>query len=99
MTTIEERAEEFGKQGCGEKCIFICEEWKDKDGVCSRLASRTALYKSIATEQKAIDHSEEHLNWIIKQYHSWMYHNWHTPIGRHCTFKEWIDKVMEEELI
>lgn len=55
MKTIEERAEEFGKRGCGENCIFICEEWKDKNGVCRRLASRVALYKSIATEQRAID--------------------------------------------
>lgn len=54
MKTIDERAEEYGRQGCGENCIFICEDWKDKNGVCSRLASRTALYKSIATEQEAI---------------------------------------------
>lgn len=55
MKTIEERAEEYGKQGCGENCIRICEEWTDENGVCSRLASRAAFYKSIATEQKAID--------------------------------------------
>lgn len=55
MKTIKERAEEFGKQGCGENCIFVCEDWKDENGVCGRLASRVRLYKSIATEQKAID--------------------------------------------
>lgn len=48
-----------------------------------------------ATDQKAIDHSEEHLNWIINQYRRWVHHNWHTPIGSHCTFKEWVDKAME----
>ena len=49
-----------------------------------------------ATEQEAIDHSEEHLNWIIKQYHLWSYEMCHCDNNECCTFKEWIDKAMEE---
>ena len=48
-------------------------------------------------ERKAIDHSEEHLNWIIKQYHLWSYEMCHCDNNECCTFKEWIDKAMEKE--
>lgn len=43
-------------------------------------------------EQKAIDHSEEHLNWIIKQHEEWS--SMFNP--NNISFKEWIDKAMEE---
>lgn len=52
-------------------------------------------YKEGATEQEAIDHSDEHLNWIIKQYHLWSYEMCHCDNNECCTFKEWIDKAME----
>lgn len=52
--------------------------------------------KNGATEQKAIDHSEEHLNWIIKQHYLWSYEMCHCDNNECCTFKEWIDKAMEE---
>lgn len=53
-------------------------------------------YKIGATEQKVIDHSEEHLEWIIKQHNAWKYEMWHCDVANKCTFKEWIDKHMEE---
>lgn len=55
-------------------------------------------YKDGATEQEAIDHSEEHLNWIIKQYHLWSYEMCHCDNNECCTFKEWIAKAKEGEL-
>lgn len=53
--------------------------------------------RKVANEQKAIDHSEEHLAWIIKQYYKWAYEIHHCDNNEQCTFKEWIDKKIEEE--
>lgn len=64
---IEERAEKYGKQGCGENCIFVCKDWEDKNGICIRLSNRIELYKSIAAEQKAID---------IDKACEWLMQNW-----------------------
>lgn len=48
-------------------------------------------------EQKAEDHSEEHLNWILWQHHLWSYEMCHNPNIESLTFKEWIDKKLKEE--
>lgn len=48
-------------------------------------------------EQKAEDHSEEHLNWILWQHHLWVYEMCHNSNIETLTFKEWIDKKLKEE--
>lgn len=53
-------------------------------------------YKAGATDQKAIDHSEEHLNWIIKQHYLWSYEMCQCDNNECCTFKGWIDKAIGE---
>lgn len=88
MKKIKERAEEYNPLlGHDDGCKRIC-EYDFEDLVDSYMAG--------ATEQKAIDHSEEHLNWIIKQHHLWSYEMCHCDNNECCTFKEWIDKAMEE---
>ena len=59
-------------------------------------SSYTVGYKEGATEQRQIDHSEEHLEWIIKEHSKWMYEQWHCDNNERCTFKKWIDDAMEE---
>lgn len=54
-------------------------------------------YVQGATEQERIDHSAEHLAWIIKQYNNWQYEMWHCDVNEQCTFKEWIDEKMNKE--
>lgn len=85
MNTIEERA----------KAIRNEDIRKYEDLAFKASGTFEFGYMVGATEQKAIDHSEEHLNWIIKQYHLWSYEMCHCDNNECCTFKEWIDKAME----
>lgn len=47
-------------------------------------------YKDGATEQKAIDHSDGHLHWIVGEWFKWKDDN------GFFTFEQWIGKAMEE---
>lgn len=83
METIEERI------GLCSHCL------NDTDRYCHKECSLYSKYQG-ATEQKTIDHSEEHLNWIIKQHYLWSYEMCHCDNNECCTFKEWIDKAIKE---
>ena len=48
-------------------------------------------YIAGATEQKAIDHSEEHLAWITQEFLKWRESN-----NPKVSFGEWINVSMEE---
>lgn len=87
MATIEERA------------VFACDSIPYDVYIHSSVDCEDSFkdgYINGAAEQRAIDHSEEHLNWIIKQYHLWSYEMCHCDNNECYTFKEWIDKAMEE---
>ncbi|MBQ0141024.1 MAG: hypothetical protein KBT36_17270 [Kurthia sp.] len=88
MKTIEEKAKE---------AAALCTACSiSQDTGCSECENRGFYYGYIdgAAEQGKIDHSKEHVLWLIKQYHDWEYEKGHDMDTE--SWEEWISKALKE---
>lgn len=87
MKTIEETALEIARYAYDF-------DKADKEWLIGNLA---LMIRSALEEQRAIDHSEQHLFWIVKQYAEWHYEMQHEDNNLRVSFTEWINRALEGE--
>lgn len=81
MATIEDRAIAWSEQ---HRDIYMC----NADVIAE------VSYKQGAEDQRKMDHSQEHLLWIVNEYGRWCYEQWHCDVNEKCTFEQWINDKM-----
>lgn len=90
MKSKEERAK--------DSVYWDCDAQEYDVAVAQYLKGATEQDPISRAEQKAIDHSEEHLDWITTVYEEWKnyYENLFDKTNI-ITFKEWFDNALESK--